>query len=159
MARKLFKSRRKQKTLYGALVGAAIIGAFYLFKKVAGGSRLDWFTKGFKIEKGKFIYIVEIVNPSNASITINNIFLNFYYADSIIGRVFYNETLTIPSNQTVTARIQVKAAPYGLAMMIKDLIVSLRRPLPLRITGGIKAEKVNIPIDETFVINPADYLP
>jgi LEA14-like dessication related protein len=156
--RRIFKSNKKQKALYYTLIGGAVLGGLWLIRKAAGGSRIDWFTKGVKIKNGKLYYLVDIINPSNSTVTVNNIYLNFYYKTTPIGRIFYNEPLVIPANQTVTASILVKFS-YGLIYLIKDLITNLRTPLNIRMSGGIKAEKINIPIDDNIIISPSDYLP
>ena len=159
--KRLLKGKKNQAILYYSLLGGAILGGLYLFRKATAGARIDWFTKGLKIQGGltnpKLYYLVDIVNPANNSITVNNIYLNFFYNGTPIGRIFYNEPLTIPANQTVTASILVKFS-VGLIFLIKDLITNLRTPLTIRMAGGIKAEKINIPIDDNIIISPADYL-
>ena len=158
MAKKLFKSKKNQKIFYYGLIGAAVIGGLYLIKKGAAGSRIQWYSKKFKISGGKLFYFVDIINPSNSGITLNNIFLNFYKDNYLLGRVFFNTVTTIPANSQVTISIPVTVAPVGIALLIKDLITNIKGPIKIRITGGVKAENVNIPIDEKMTINPSDYI-
>lgn len=159
MAKRRKLSRLKKQTyLYYSLVGAAVIGALFLIKKGSSLARIDWFSKGFKIQGGKLFYRVEIINPGSAPATINNVFLTFYKDNYLLGKVFFNTNTTIPANNMVVANIPVDVAPVGILLLIKDLIQNIKAPIPLRISGGIKVDNINIPIDEKLSINPTDYI-
>lgn len=156
--RKKLSPAKRQKLIYTGLVGVAIVGAFMLLKKGVSATRMQWYGAGFKIQNKKLYYRVDIINPSGTPFTINNVFLNFYRDNYLIGKIFFNTTTTIPANQQVTVSLPIDILPVGVALLIKDLLQDVKASFKIRVSGGVKVDGVNVPIDEKININPSDYI-
>lgn len=156
--RKKLSPAKRQKLIYTGLVGVAVVGALMLLKKGVSATRMQWYGSGFKIQNKKLYYKVDIINPSNTAFTINNVFLNFYRDNYLIGKIFFNTVTSIPPNQQVSVSLPVDILPVGVALLIADLLKDAYKTFKIRVSGGVKVDGVNVPIEERIKINPSDYI-
>lgn len=150
---------KMNKGLMYGLIGIATIGLLTLFRKGATLTRIKWYGKSFKLTGGKLYYKVEVINPSSGSITLNNIFLDFYVANFLIGKIFFNTTTNIPSNSKVDLNLPIDIATGGIALLIADITKNLYEGVSIRVTGSVKADNIAIPVDEKIALNYKDYIP
>lgn len=137
------------------LLFAGAAGAAYYLTKARGYSQLQFYPKSFKFTGGivapKLTYIMDVVNPTTATLTLNNIFGNVYIADRLIGRIEF-QTKTFMKTGTTTIGVPVILFTGGVASALVSL---LQGGYPqLKILGTVNAEGFQSPLNETVPLLP-----
>lgn len=128
--------------------------AFYYFQKARTANQLQFFPQKANIEGGKFYFYLEVLNPTMTPLTVNNIFLSFYYTtaagQTFLGRTQITQPVTITKNGSTVLRLPITVAPGAL---ITAIAAALQGKLSsMKISGTVTAEAVQMQVDETIPV-------
>jgi LEA14-like dessication related protein len=128
-------------------------GAFYFLGQKDTAGKLQYFFQSVKLKgsllKPELDYITDVVNPTQRSLTVDNIFANVYADDQRIGRIEVTTSFTIPKASTKTIGIPIQLITgVGVAAIIKAIT---NKKIPtLKIVGTVRSSGVTSPINESF---------
>jgi len=146
---------KKSSLFIPVAVAAVALGGAYFYSKAAGYESLNYYPKGFKFTGGllnpKLTYIMDVVNPTTKTLTLNNIFGNVYVGEKMIGRIEYIQK-TFFKTGTTTVGVPVILFSGGV---VSALVALLQGANPmLKILGTVNAEGFIVPMNQEIPLTP-----
>jgi len=125
-------------------------GGYIYYGKAKAAEGLQFYPKSFKFTGGllapKLIYIMDIVNASEKTLQLNNIFGNVYIGEKMIGRIEYQQK-TFFKTGTTTVGVPCILFSGGVVEAIVNLITG-KGAATLKILGTVNAEGFQTPLNE-----------
>lgn len=131
------------------LIFGAIAAVFY-YRKYAAAGKLQFLPKSAKISQGKLYFVLDVVNPTQTQLVMNNLFVSFYDGKNYLGRAEITTKITIGPSQTTTLNIPIQLNGGGLVYFAANILTGKSNSLTY--SGTINSEGIDVPINDTIKI-------
>jgi hypothetical protein len=134
-----------------------LVGAYFAFKfakKGVAAKNLNVKIKTLKLDPiSNAAVVVEIINPTDYSISFNSITLDLEIDSNPISTISIQKTQNIPANKSVEVALPIKLNGFDILLFIKDFISNKGKVKKIALKGTVNGEGFAIPINIEQNIN------
>lgn len=134
-----------------------LVGAYFAFKfakKGVAAKNLNVKIKTLKLDPiSNAAVVVEIINPTDYSISFNSIALDLEIDSNPISTISIQKTQNIPANKSVEVALPIKLNGFDILLFIKDFISNKGKVKKIALKGTVNGEGFAIPINIEQNIN------
>ena len=147
------------KGTWGILLVGAVGLAYLVRKKVHTAEKLKFLPQGVKIT-GKFpnykvFFLLDITNPTDEPLNVDNIFADISVSGSVLGKVQRTKPFQIKPSRTTAVSLPVIISTGNIPALIKIVagIIKGTKNIVTKVTGMINAEGVETEINQTYKLS------
>lgn len=125
-----------------------LAGGLYLGSQTKAAAKIDYSVKNIDISKGKLYLIIEFINPTYKSQSVDSINLKISTGKLLLGRIDYFETVNIPARNRTFIKVPVTVS---VGVDLGTAIVKIYRGeiKELDITGSFLSKGFLIDVSKT----------
>jgi LEA14-like dessication related protein len=137
------------KGLYYIIGAGAIYFAYKYFGKAKAAKTLNVKIKTLNLSNlNKAAVVLEIINPTNAEISINSIVADLKINDYALSTLSFNGTKLIRGNSSIDLELMIKINPFETALYLANILKTKDvKPNTVSITGAINGEGLTMPFN------------
>jgi LEA14-like dessication related protein len=137
------------KGLYYIIGAGAIYFAYKYFGKAKAAKTLNVKIKTLNLSNlNKAAVVLEIINPTNAEISINSVVADIKINDYALSTLSFNGTKLIRANSSIDLELMIKINPFETALYLANILKTKDvKPNTVSITGAINGEGLTIPFN------------
>jgi hypothetical protein len=137
------------KGLYYIIGAGAIYFAYKYFGKAKAAKTLNVKIKTLNLSNlNKAAVVLEIINPTNAEISINSVVADIKINDYALSTLSFNGTKLIRGNSSIDLELMIKINPFETALYLANILKTKDvKPNTVSITGAINGEGLTIPFN------------
>lgn len=134
-----------------------LVGAYFAFKfakKGVAAKNLNVKIRTLKLDPiSNAAVVVEIINPTDYSISFNSITLDLEIDSNPISTISIQKTQNIPANKSIEVALPIKLNGFDILLFIKDFISNKGKVKKIALKGTVNGEGFAIPINIEQNIN------
>jgi LEA14-like dessication related protein len=137
-----------KKAIPYILGAGAIFLAFKYFRKAKAAATLNIKLRTIKLQPiSKAAVVLEIINPTPASINFNSITADVLINDFALSTLNYQIATNIPANSSVMVNLGIKINPLEGLSFIANLLKNRGKLNNIKISGTVSGEGITAPIN------------
>jgi hypothetical protein len=145
------------KSNYPILIALFGLGGYYLYKKFALGTSLDFTIKNIGIDGSLFSPILKlslnVINHINASAQVNYISGNLYIDNTYSGQINQNVNQTIAANSVSELNLDIDLSVAGIFDIISNIkTIYAKQSVNFKFDGFVNADGINLPLVFTYAV-------
>jgi LEA14-like dessication related protein len=137
------------KGLYYIIGAGAIYFAYKYFGKAKAAKTLNVKIKTLNLSNlNRAAVVLEIINPTNAEISINSVVADIKINDYALSTLSFNGTKLIRANSSIDLELMIKINPFETALYLANILKTKDvKPNTVSITGAINGEGLTMPFN------------
>ena len=129
------------------LIALGLLAAYFVKGKVDTAKELEFFPKSLALskDKKKIFLVIEVLNPTKRSLTIDSLFLKIFYGTIKVGSLERTEPITIEKTGRTMIKLPMRVDPVGGGKLMGAIL--LGKTISLRVVGIGDSMGLKFPVD------------